>query len=1196
MIIKCKMCGGDLRIEEGTTVAECEYCGTKQTVPNADNEKKIKLFERANRLRAACEFDKAAGVYESIVADFDTEAEAYWGLILCKFGIEYVDDPATGDKVPTCHRSSFDSVLEDPNFELVMENSDAISRKVYRDEAKAIEELRRSIIEVSSKEEPYDVFISYKELDASGERTIDSVIAQDIYKELTNEGYRVFFSRISLESKLGVEYEPYIFAALNSARVMIVVGTDYDNFNAVWVKNEWSRYLALIASGQKKTLIPCFKNIDAYDMPREFNKLAAQDMGKVGAMQDLLRGVEKLLSKNEGSAAVHSDSKSAAEPLLTRAFMFLEDGNWKEADKYCEKVLDQDPENAKAYLGKLMAELHVKKKESLNDRNNSFKLSVSSNYQKAVNFAAPELKAELESLARGIGDCEKGDTVIFGSYIHGKNKSSGKEGIEWLVLERIDSEILLISKYALDCVPYDTSYTWGMAKNITWEICGIRKWLNKTFLKEAFNNKEQALIQTTTVLAENNPKYGTKAGKDTNDKIFLLSIGEANEYFADDEARKCVPTEYALARGVSVNDDCNADGEHTCWYWLRSPGCDQGDAASVYSDGSIAYHGEDGVNVDYFGVRPVLWINLDPNGSAKGSENIRLNKTYDRAVDTMKRADTEEDYRAAAEEFKKISGVKDADKLAAQCLEKANERVYECSIACIKENSPQGYEKAISKLKSISGYKDSDEQLTAVLKKLEELRKNFEDVRNKFNDPDCTVGISFLHGGRIAAICSDDTMLAAGEGLRSDYLSSVPNGVLADMENGGEIKLRKVRDVYSGFNELFVVYTDGTAGVYFKRNNSADVSQWRNVVSISEVDLDTSSEIVGLRADGTLALCRGSKISCGELSQWTNISSVYNILYSITNMTYKKDFFGISKDGTIKYFGEDSKEWRYLTAAKNVVRLKYLHQAHDPFIAVFYSDGSAEIVKRGSLSPEMKWDNAVDLDRLIDGYFVVLQGNGKVLAYKPTKVGSYEITSDGLARVYKPPKDQSYEKTGDGEATWTDIVSFCAGNYHVVGLKRDGTVVAEYHDPYSYHGQCDVSSWENIVAVYASWNFTLGVRADGSVVHCGSDDIITHGWSDLDWKLFDGIEDLEENIKRNKEFKASMERAAEEQREARKRAEEERKRAAEEARLARIAELEKEKQALQAEIPTIKGLFAAGKIKKLQARVDEIEIKLTKLK
>ena len=61
-IIKCKMCGGDLNIEAGMTVAECEYCGTRQTVPTADSEKKLTLFARAHRLRAACEFDKAAAV------------------------------------------------------------------------------------------------------------------------------------------------------------------------------------------------------------------------------------------------------------------------------------------------------------------------------------------------------------------------------------------------------------------------------------------------------------------------------------------------------------------------------------------------------------------------------------------------------------------------------------------------------------------------------------------------------------------------------------------------------------------------------------------------------------------------------------------------------------------------------------------------------------------------------------------------------------------------------------------------------------------------------------------------------------------------------------------------------------------------------------------------------------------------------
>ena len=176
-IIKCKMCGGDLDLVEGASTAECEFCGSIQTIPKVDDEKKLTLFARANRLRAACEFDKAAAIYEAIVADFPEEAEAYWGLVLCKYGIEYVDDPATGKKIPTCHRSSFDSVLDDENFEQACENADAVARSVYRAEARVIEELRKGIIQVSSREEPYDVFICYKETDDKGERTLDSVIA-----------------------------------------------------------------------------------------------------------------------------------------------------------------------------------------------------------------------------------------------------------------------------------------------------------------------------------------------------------------------------------------------------------------------------------------------------------------------------------------------------------------------------------------------------------------------------------------------------------------------------------------------------------------------------------------------------------------------------------------------------------------------------------------------------------------------------------------------------------------------------------------------------------------------------------------------------------------------------------------------------------------------------------------------------------
>ena len=399
-VIKCKMCGGDLELIEGSSVAVCAYCGSQQTVPAADNEKKLTLFARANRLRLACEFDKAAGVYESIVADFPEEAEAYWGLVLCRYGIEYVDDPATGKKIPTCHRSSFDSVMEDSDFEQALENADAVARRVYRDEAKGIEELRRGIVEVPGKEPPYDIFICYKETDENGERTVDSVIAQDVYDALTEKGYRVFFSRISLEDKLGTEYEPYIFAALHSAKIMLAFGTDYEYYNAVWVKNEWSRYLQLMTKDKSKHLIPCYKGIDAYDMPKEFAKLQAQDMGKVGAMQDLLRGVDKIMSGNSSAAAQppQAATNATAESLLKRAQMFLEDKDSKLATEYAQKVLDINPECADAYMVLLLATWGIGTWEEAGSE--IIKVVQSREYKRARQFASGALADKLADAER----------------------------------------------------------------------------------------------------------------------------------------------------------------------------------------------------------------------------------------------------------------------------------------------------------------------------------------------------------------------------------------------------------------------------------------------------------------------------------------------------------------------------------------------------------------------------------------------------------------------------------------------------------------------------------------------------------------------------------------------------------------------------------------------------------------------------
>lgn len=413
-LFKCKMCGGALEINNNETVATCEYCGTQQTLPKLDDDRRANLYDRANHFRRNNEFDKAMGIYEQILNEDNTDAEAYWSLVLCRYGIEYVEDPASHKRIPTVNRAQFTSIFDDDNYKSALQYADGYQRSIYEEEAKAINEIQKGILAISQKEEPFDVFVCYKETDNNGRRTPDSVLANDLYHQLTQEGFKVFFARITLEDKLGVAYEPYIFAALNSAKVMVALGTKPEYFNAVWVKNEWSRYLALIKNGAKKILIPAYKDMDPYDLPEEFSHLQAQDMSKLGFMQDLIRGIKKIAQADTPKTTVVKETvitggNNNTAPLLERAFMFLEDGDWDSANEYCEKVLDIDPKNAQAYLGKLMAEIHVRKQDSLQDQAAPF--DGYSNYQKAIRFADDSLRKALTGYIEFINNRNEHDRL-----------------------------------------------------------------------------------------------------------------------------------------------------------------------------------------------------------------------------------------------------------------------------------------------------------------------------------------------------------------------------------------------------------------------------------------------------------------------------------------------------------------------------------------------------------------------------------------------------------------------------------------------------------------------------------------------------------------------------------------------------------------------------------------------------------------
>ncbi|MBO5261803.1 MAG: TIR domain-containing protein [Clostridia bacterium] len=400
-IFKCKMCGGDLDVSELDTVFECEYCGTNQTIPSSRDEEITNLFNRAELLRKNCEFDKAERMYEKILEINSREAEAYWGVILCRYGVEYVDDPKTGKKIPTCHRTSYEAVTADEHYKASLENADVVQRAIYQREAEQIDKIQKGILELSYKEAPYDVFICYKQSDETGKRTKDSVLANEIYHELTSEGFRVFYSAISLEDKLGEEYEPYIFSALNSARVMLVVGTRAEYFNAVWVKNEWSRFLKLIKKDRTKRLIPCYRDMDAYDLPEEFAHLQAQDMSKLGFISDIVRGIKKLIpkttekeeAKTYSSPKYESGEDSSISNNLKRAYLVLEEGDFTAAELYAEMCLGEDVECAEAYLIKLMAYCEVKNKGEL--CHTDIRFTENTNYKRAVRFGSEELSREL---------------------------------------------------------------------------------------------------------------------------------------------------------------------------------------------------------------------------------------------------------------------------------------------------------------------------------------------------------------------------------------------------------------------------------------------------------------------------------------------------------------------------------------------------------------------------------------------------------------------------------------------------------------------------------------------------------------------------------------------------------------------------------------------------------------------------------
>lgn len=206
--------------------------------------------------------------------------------------------------------------------------------------------------------------------------------------------------------------------------------------------------------------------------------------------------------------------------------------------------------------------------------------------QNGSSESAPASKAS--EAASNQADSTASETVVFGSYQNQK--------IQWYVLDKEDGKALLLSVQALDSRPFS-------GRAATWDQSSIRTWLNDDFYQKAFSDSEKQKIILSKLTTGDDLNYGTKAGQDTEDRIFLLSASEAKKYLSKGQTTTS-PTDYASSQGAYTND------KGDCAWWLRSPGIDDESPAYYSSQGDIGNRAHQG-SENIIGIRPAMWVNAD---------------------------------------------------------------------------------------------------------------------------------------------------------------------------------------------------------------------------------------------------------------------------------------------------------------------------------------------------------------------------------------------------------------------------------------------------------------------------------------------------------------------------------------------------------------------------------------------------------
>lgn len=431
-ILECSNCGALLGMVSGRFV-KCKYCECVIEIKNNIDELSTLLVSAAAQLRKA-EFEDAEESYKDILMRFPDSHEAYWGLLLSKNGIVFVDDLLENKKVPTCYKICTESLIDDENLHKAVSLAPTELSNNYRRMAEKIENIRIKWLSISENEPLYDVFICFKDSDPQNniDRTYDSYEAQAIYSHLCDEGYRVFFSRETLRDKVSEFYEPYIFNALNTAKVMIVYGQKAEYIESTWLKNEWGRFVKKIAAGEKadNSLIVAYEKMNPTSLPLGLRNRQAMNASLKSFYHDLDRHIEKVINdflplshlerKELGTRNFKKATRLSRHQIVRRGFntvggatiapreetqvrfalSLLANGSFVEAQEIYQILIRNNPSLCEAYWGLFLCENSAINIESLLSSDKP--ITNFSNFERAISTAPNvELAQEMVSCVLG---------------------------------------------------------------------------------------------------------------------------------------------------------------------------------------------------------------------------------------------------------------------------------------------------------------------------------------------------------------------------------------------------------------------------------------------------------------------------------------------------------------------------------------------------------------------------------------------------------------------------------------------------------------------------------------------------------------------------------------------------------------------------------------------------------------------------